>query len=62
MTCCISARPNVGGKLATTVGRAGQVGENVPRTAYRLPGPRGPPLGLSLSEGLGCTRGAECVE
>ena len=22
-------------------------------TGYRLPGPRGPPLGLSLSEGLG---------
>ena len=26
--------PNVGGKLALTVGRAGQVGENVERTAY----------------------------
>ena len=26
--------PNVGGKLAATVGRAGQVGENVERTAY----------------------------
>ena len=26
--------PNVGGKLAPTVGRAGQVGENVERTAY----------------------------
>ena len=29
-----NALPNVGGKLAPTVGRAGQVGENVQRTAY----------------------------
>ena len=27
-------RPNVGGKLAPTVGCAGRVGENVQRTAY----------------------------
>ena len=30
----VTVWPNVGGKLAPTVGRAGQVGENVQRTAY----------------------------
>ena len=50
--CCHVALPNVRVKLAPTVGRAGPAGENVPRTAYRWPGPRGTLLGLGLNEGL----------
>ena len=33
-------------KRATTAGRQARAGENVPRTAYRQPGPGGLPLAL----------------
>ena len=50
----MSVTPNVRAKRATTAGRQGPVGENVPRTAS--PGPGGLPLALRLSEGLGLAR------